>query len=408
MSVSSRILVASNDANLNFALDGLLGAFRASIFYADTEEKLVTFLSAADGFDMVVFDAACAEISMETVYRTMQKHPGLAQTFLLMLLPEVTPGTAIFAYNLKADAVLARQLDIPAFMTVCREAIRSAGTIRRVAEVEKRLDALEEKAEDEEKQALEEEETARKASVALSGPKENKPLILSDENRPPLIQHLEKAVLAFFSEMKVAGKDIYSKKAEGVLLRGDFIGWTGVFLPASSEWYDVVLNFTRPGAEYISGELYGRGTDDTALQLAIVDFVGRVQTLYRENSETGRGPSSAVFTQPLTSPRFPWIGEMGTPSYSHLFRLPKLMMVCDFYQTRGTPKIKPAGGISPGDVMNENISAPGQSRIALVNRGVVLTEERLRKIVPMVEATRNFWVIEPSLMTRQLHAGPGK
>ena len=227
MSVSPRILVASNDATLNFALDGLLGAFRASIFYAESEEKLLTFLAASDGFDMVILDAACAEISMEAVYRAMQKHPGLSQTFLLMLLPDVNPGTAIFAYNLKADAVLARQLDIPAFMTVCREAIRSAGTVRRVAETEKRLDALEEKAAEEAKKANKaEEEIEKKSSVALSGPKDHTSLLVTEENRPPLIQHLEKAVVSFFSEMKVSAKDIYSKKAEGVLLRGDFIGWT--------------------------------------------------------------------------------------------------------------------------------------------------------------------------------------
>ncbi len=406
MSDSPRILVASNDPALNFALDGLLGTFRAGIFYAESEATLVTFLTAAEGFDMIVLDTACAEISMEAVYRTLQKQPPLNRAFLLMLLPDLNPGRAIFAYNLGADALLPRQFEVTDFLAVCRDGIRQALTAKRLAALERKVVELEHGLA-EQKKALEPEEPEQPTPTLGTLPKspEHKAHLAAEEHRPPLVQHLEKAILRFFAEMKVSPKDITSTQNAEVLLRGDFIGWTGIFLPATSEWYDVVLNFTRPGIEYIAGDLYGREADDNALHTSIIDFVGRIHTLYRENSETGRGPSSAVFTQPLAAPRFSWIGEMGTPSFSQLFRMPKLTLICDFYQTRGTAKIKPAAAITPGDVMNENIAAPGQIRLALVNRGVVLTEDRLRKIIPMVEASRNFWVIEPSLMTRQLHSG---
>ncbi|HEY8966542.1 MAG TPA: hypothetical protein VIM58_08870 [Candidatus Methylacidiphilales bacterium] len=407
MSDSPRILVASNDASLNLGLDGLLGAFRASVFYAETEEMLVTFLTSPEGFDLVVLDAACAEISMQAVYRAMQKQGAMARTFLLMLLPDLNPGTAIFAYNLGADALLPRQFDVPSFLAVCRNAIRQAGFNRRLAALEKKFDEIEEP-DDMEGETVAEEEPGKPKAVVLGGSEDKNAMIPASANLPPLVRHVEKALLQFFAEMQVAPKDIESKEPLPGLLRGDFVGWNGIFLPASSDWYDLVLNFTRPGAEFVSGELYGRGTDDQAILTALADMLGRVHALYRENSETGRGPSSAVFTQPLALPRFPWINELGAPTCSLMIRMPKLVMICDFYQTRGGAKIKPAGAIEPGDVMNENIAAPGQSRMALVNRGVVLTEERLRKVVPMVEATRNFWVIEPSLMTRRLHAPPAR
>ncbi len=53
--------------------------------------------------------------------------------------------------------------------------------------------------------------------------------------------------------------------------------------------------------------------------------------------------------------------------------------------------------------MNESIAATGQTRMPLVNRGVILTYDRLDKIRSQVEPNRTLWVIEPSLLTRRLH-----
>ncbi len=428
MNLSCRVLVAVTDEKLRTSIQSLVKALPIQAFFAGTSAEILTYLSSSEGTDLVVIDDVLADITTDAVCRAARQRAPKIDSYIAVMAARDNPADALRAFSAGADEVLSKPLEMIPFLNACRRAQRFTTIERKQAEAIASLIELQnaekkskaEKAakppgaageKDELEEKSEEEKAAKAESPEIEVPHAGSPRgVLSEDRRPILVQQMEEAVKQAFIELEVAPEDCLSKPTNNSLLYGDFIGWQGVFLNKTSEWYDILFHLSHPGAEYLSQRLLKRTahSDDDLLK-AVSELVASVHRIHRESFGGAGNATGAVFCQHMAAPRFSWVGEIGAPTHSQLLNIPKMTLVYDFHRSPGTARVKPVASVEPGDIMNETIAASGQGRIPLISKGVVLTEERLRKIRTEVEETRNFWVIEPSLLARRLSnsiAGP--
>ena len=426
MNLSCRVLVAVTDEKLRTSIQSLVKALPIQAFFANTSAEILAYLSSSEGTDLVIIDDVLTDTTPEIVCRAARQRAPKIDSYIAVMAARENPADALRAFSAGADEVLPKPLEMVPFLNACRRAQRFTTIERRQAEAIANLTEMlnaEKKGKAEkaakppgaagEKDEIEEKAEEEKIAEAPTekAPSSGSPHgLLHEDRRPVLVQQMEEAVKQAFIELEVAPEDCLSKPTNNSLLYGDFIGWQGVFLNKTSEWYDILFHFSHPGAEYLSQRLLKRTAhSDEDLLKAVSELVASVQRIHRERFGGAGNATGAVFCQHMASPRFSWIGEIGAPTHSQLLNIPKMTLVYDFHRSPGTARVKPVPSVEPGDIMNETIAASGQGRIPLISKGVVLTEERLRKIRTEVEATRNFWVIEPSLLARRLSnsiAGP--
>lgn len=189
----------------------------------------------------------------------------------------------------------------------------------------------------------------------------------------------------------------------------EFVGWQGIFWPVNNLWFDVLFHFSRTGAENLCRwTLQRQAKEDGALMAGINQYLIAVQATYRAHYETGYGPSSTILCQPVVLPRPHWMEEAGQGDFTRVLKFPNSFVAYNFHIAPAALQVKAAITASPGDILNETIASrgqrPGPGVMPLANRGVILTEGRLNKIVPDLEANRTLWVIEPSLFARRMGA----
>jgi DNA-binding response OmpR family regulator len=389
-------VIVSRDEGLRLLLENLLHVLRAEVFHVDDEGTALARVGTPEGVDAVIVDAAWSDFSVAGLHRAAQASRA-PLPFVAVLTDDSTLAGVVPAFAAGVDAVLPKPPDPRVFLNTFRSAQRLAGLERRVRALETAP------APSASEPAPTPEGAEERIDPAIL------PAQLSSDGRPQLVAQMEEAARQVFASFGVDLADLTSKPATGKLLRGDIVGWQGLYLPASRTWYDVLFHFTRPGVEHLCQLMtHRRAHGDDDLIHTVNGLLSTIQAAHHRIFETGGATASAasttLFCPPLAAPRPDWLDDAGTASHSQFMKLSHLFMVYDFHPSPGATRIKPVAGVEVGDVLNELVAAKGQNRrIPLANRGVVLSQERLEKVAAQIEPNQTLWVIEPSLLTRRLH-----
>ncbi|HEY8966009.1 MAG TPA: hypothetical protein VIM58_06175, partial [Candidatus Methylacidiphilales bacterium] len=253
------------------------------------------------------------------------------------------------------------------------------------------------------------------ASGLLADPLNKSARVRPVGDAPVVVQQFEAVARQVLIDQGATEETCYHDPDDAAALDGgapewsEFIGWQGIFWPVGNLWFDVVFHFSRTGAENLCRwSLQRSAREETSLLAGISQYLVAVQATYRAHYETGYGPTSTILCQPVAMARPVWASEAGRGDYTRVLKYPSSFLAYNFHIAPAALQVKAAIAASPGDVLNETIAAkgqrPGPGVMPLANRGVILTEGRLNKIVPDLEANRTLWVIEPSLFARRIGA----
>ncbi len=458
MHIPFRVLISSQEMQVRLMAENLLKTVKAKCLPGETQDAILAQLTSPEGIDLVVIDGAWSGLSIETIYRTCRSRTAVpVETYLVVLVEETNAAGAVLAFNAGADAVIRRNLDPIEFLNACRAGQRLSvlAKMHRVAMEEKATaQAVLAEAEKEAKEAEDasavllsggaaetapdaggagaaltagtNEGIASPAAAVLQGRRggassgregEAKP-VLEEEHAHIVVKQLEAVSRQVLVDQGASQEACRHDAADAAAIDGgvpewaEFVGWQGLFWPIDNLWFDILFYFSRAGAENLCRwTLQRQGRDDNALLMAVNQYLVSVQATYRAHYETGYGPGSTILCQPLAMPRPFWIAEVGKADHTRVLKFPGAFTAYNFHIAPAALQVKMASAAAPGDVLNETIAArgqrPGPGVLPLANRGVILTESRLNKIVPDLEANRTLWVIEPSLFARRIGALAG-
>ena len=446
MHLPFRVLIASQESQVRLVAENLLKTVQAKCLKAETQDAVLAYLGTPEGVDLVVVDSAWEGLSVETIYRTCRSRPKApVESYLVVLVEETNAAGAVLAFNAGADAVIRRNIDPVEFLNACRAGQRLSvlAKMHRVAMEEKAtaravLNAAE-KGEAEAELASAAllggagpaaagaaapgpGITAPGAAVLQGGKKEGEgkessaPSVVYLEAEPPIVvRQMEAVARQVIIDQGGNEEACHHDVEDAAVIAGsvpewaEFVGWQGIFWPVGNLWFDVLFYFSRSGAENLCRWMLQRSArEDSALLAAVSQYLVAVQATYRAHYETGYGPTSTILCQPVAVLRPAWMEEVGRGQFTRVLKFPSSSVTYNFHVAPAALQVKGATAAMPGDVLNETIASRGQRSgpgiMPLANRGVILTEGRLRKIVPELESNRTLWVIEPSLFARRMGA----
>jgi len=409
-------------------MEALLKTVKAKSFPVESIDAVLTYLGTPDGIDMVIADEAWSELSIEIVRRASRDRPQGGDSYLIVLINGSDVAAALHAFNAGADGVLRKPVDPVEFLNACLAAQRVSDAAKQHFALEKTVEAH--------------ASTVNALAAALKPPvppKEEKPAA-APENQPPsdtpddapdngaepdaprartrgvllggsdesiggftLIEQLQESIQESFLELGVPEKNCGSTLTSGSPRHRDFIGWQGAFCPASRQWVDLLFCFSWASIESLSQRLSGRkASGDVEGVAAVATYMGNLQSTYKRLFRRADSVNSVLLAQPSVFLRIPWIGESGLRDESRTYQPGDGEMIADFHLAPGAFATKAFPDLRSGDVLAESVATPVQQRIPLISRGAVLTIERIKKIESQLEPTKNYWIVEPSLLARRL------
>ncbi len=412
-------------------MEALLKTVKAKALAAETVDAVLTYLGTPDGVDMIIADEAWSELSIEIVRRASRDRPLGGDAYLVVLINGSDVAAALHSFNAGADGVLRKPLDPVEFLNACLAAQRVSDAAKQHFALEKAVEAH--------------AATVSALSIALKPPAPSKDPSATPENRenrpPPapgespekdetdsetpqprartrgvllsssdesiggftLIEQLQESIRESFLELGVPEKNCNATLTSGAPRHREFIGWQGAFCPGSRQWVDLLLCFSWASIESLSQRLSGRKASGDVEGIATVGvYMGNLQATYKRLFRRTDSVNSVLLAQPSAFLRIDWIDEAGLRDESRTYQPGDGELIADFHLAPGAFATKGFPQIKSGDVLAESLATPNQQRIPLISRGAVLTPDRLKKIESQLEPTRNFWVVEPSLLARRL------
>ena len=422
MHIPFRVLIATQDSQVRHIAENLLKTVQAKCLTAETQDSALAYLGTPEGIDLVVYDSSWEELSVETLYRTCRSRTKVpVETYLVVLVEETNAAGAVLAFNAGADAVLRKNIDPVEFLNACRAGQRLSvlAKMHRVAmEAKATAQAVLAESEQESKAAesasavlLQQPEVSSASSLLVTAEKAK----VAGGDDPVVVRQLEAVARQVLIDQGAVGETCHPEAEDAAAIDGtlptwaEYVGWQGIFWPPGNLWYDVLFYFSRTGAENICRWMLQRSPRDEGTLLAgINQYMVSLQATYRAHYETGYGPTSTILCQPVALALPSWLQEAGKGDYTRVLKFPSSFIAYNFHIAPAALQVKGAISATPGDVLNETIASrgqrPGPGVMPLANRGVILTEGRLNKIVPELEANRTLWVIEPSLFARRMGA----
>jgi len=411
-------------------MEALLKTVKAKAFTAETVDAVLTYLGTPESVDLVIADEAWSELSIEIVRRASRDRTQGGDSYLVVLINGSDVAAALHAFNAGADGVLRKPLDPVEFLNACLAAQRVSEAAKQHLALEKIVEAnvatvsalaasLKPSAPPKENSEAPATSEKHPASAPDGAPEDEAPpeasqprtrnrgvlLTASDDSIGgfTLIEQLQESIRESFLELGIAEKNCNSTLTSGAPRHLDFIGWQGAFCPGSRQWVDLLLCFSWASIESLSQRISGRKAQgDVEGIAAVAGYMSNLQATYKRLFRRADSVNSVLLTQPNAFLRIDWIAESGLRDESRTFQPGDGELIADFHLAPGAFATKGFPDLKPGDVLAESVAAPNQQRIPLISRGGVITFDRIKKIEAQLEPTRNFWVVEPSLLARRL------
>jgi len=423
-----RVLVAVKDERTRIPMEALLKTVKAKSLTVETIDAVLTYLGTPDGVDMVIADEAWSELSIEIVRRASRDRPQGGDAYLVVLINGSDVAAALHAFNAGADGVLRKPLDPVEFLNACLAAQRVSDAAKQHFALEKTVEAHAATVnalaaalkpppppkEDPPPAASENQSSsdspgdAPDSGADPAAPRaRNRGVLLggSDESIGgfTLIEQLQESIRESFLELGIPEKNCDSTLTSGSPRHREFIGWQGAFCPASRQWVDLLLCFSWASIESLSQRISGRkASGDVEGVAAVGSYMSNLQATYKRLFRRADSVNSVLLAQPSAFLRIDWIGESGLRDESRTYQPGDGELIADFHLAPGAFATKGFPDLRSGDILAESVATPAQQRIPLISRGAVITPERIKKIESHLEPTRNFWVVEPSLLARRL------
>lgn len=376
-----KILIADDEPTVRRIMQAFLEKNRYEVVIAEGGQQALALLQAENAPHIAVIDWMMPDLTGPEICAKLRQTKLRIRPYLLILTSKNTDADLASGLDAGADDFLTKPFRPPEMLARLRVAER---TIAGAIETQERIDELE---------TLVERHKLLGEMIARPEPAELPPPAPAAADVPTSGLGLPEDEIDFRTvhALRELGLDAAATRRETDARRPyrvSYSAWVGLLLPERDSWVDLLLEAEPLSVNTIFARALNRPPSVAHSQAFVVEALTIISSALRATLQRRGGEPLAPFIAQ---------GQRIDRTYQEIPVAPQA--VTYFYELAGaeialtvgarpTPvRAEPARSLSPADILADCYPPPGCSEVALFNRGTILNEHYIEKLVAYGDTT---------------------